>query len=80
MYKDKEERFTRLVLESPDKKIVYELPYNDVNGEDMVHALASIMFSMTFSWDTILASFADYIGEHGWGQYEVHRKLEDAPE
>ena len=68
-----EERFTRLTLETPKRKITYDLPYEDVSGDDMVHGLATIMLGMTFGWDTILHSLADYLTEHGGGKYEVYR-------
>lgn len=77
MYRsDDEKHFTRLTLEMPDKKITYDLPYMDVSGEDMVHGLATIMLGMTFGWDTILASLAGYVSEHGYDEYDVRRKDE----
>ena len=73
MYREKE-HFTRLVLETSNRKQVYELPFEDVNGEDMVHALATLMVGMTFSWDTVLSSFADYVADRGYDKYEVIEK------
>ena len=72
--RDDEERFTRLTLETPEKKITYDLPYNDVSGEDMVHGLATIMLGMTFGWDTILHSLASYLMEHAYDRYEIYEK------
>ena len=64
MYNDKEE-FTRLTLEQSDKKIVWEKPYEDVDGvDDMMQAIYTIMIGMTFSSDTIYSAMASYLNEH----------------
>lgn len=72
MYRE-EPKFTRLTLESPNEKIVYELPHEDVSGEDMMQAIATIMFGMTFPVGAIYHSMADYLAEHAEDEYEVNR-------
>ena len=59
-----EDRFTRLTLEQSDKKIVWEVPYEDVDGtDDMMQAIYTIMIGMTFTPSTIFASMGNFINE-----------------
>lgn len=59
-----EDRFTRLTLEQSDKKIVWEVPYEDVDGtEDMMQAIYTIMIGMTFTPSTVFASMGNFINE-----------------
>ena len=75
MYNDKEQ-FTRLTLEQSDKKIVWEVPYEDVDGcDDMIHAIYTIMIGMTFGSDTIYSAMASYLNErakHLFAITEIH--------
>lgn len=57
------ERFTRLTLEQSDRKIVIERPYEDVNGDDMMQMLETIMVGMTFFPETIYRSMKDRVEE-----------------
>lgn len=60
-----EDKFTRLTLEQSDKKIVWEVPYEDVDGvDDMMQAIYTIMIGMTFGSDTIYSVMASYLNEH----------------
>lgn len=70
-------KFTRLILEQKDLRLVYEVPYDDVSGDDMVQALRTIMIGMSFCDDTVLASFARYVNEHGFGKYEIREISEN---
>lgn len=59
-----EDRFTRLTLEQSDKKIVWEVPYEDVDGtDDMMQAIYTIMIGMTFTPSTVFASMGNFINE-----------------
>ena len=66
-------KFTRLILEQNNLKIVWEVPYDDVNGEDMMQAIRTIMIGMTFSDASVESSMADYLMEHS-DEYEVTEK------
>ncbi len=68
--------FTRLTLEKNDRKIVWEIPYGDPNGEDMMEAIHTIMVGMTFCDDAIESSMASYINAHS-DDYEVIEKNEE---
>lgn len=57
------DRFTRLTLEQSDRKIVIERPYEDVNGDDMMQMLETIMVGMTFFPETIYRSMKDRVKE-----------------
>lgn len=69
MYNDKP-KFTRLTLEQNDRKIVWEIPYDDPSGEDMMQAIRTIMIGMTFSDLSVESSMASYLQEHS-NEYEV---------
>lgn len=70
MYNDNK-KYTKLILEKNDLKIEYELPYGDIDGNDMLQAFKTLMIGMTFSENTILSTFASYINEYGYDKYEV---------
>lgn len=65
------EPFTRLTLEQSDKKIVWEVPYEDVGGDEIMQAINTIMIGMTFSPDTVLDCMAGYLAEYGHDKYDV---------
>ena len=71
--------FTRLTLEQSDRKIVYELPYEDVTNNDMVEALVTIMTGMTFFPSTIEDGFVNYINENS-DYYKVVNKDDESHE
>ena len=56
--------FTRLTLEQNDTKVIYEVPYADVTGDDMIHALKTIMIGMTFNEGSFVQSLINYVEEH----------------
>jgi len=58
------ETFTRLTVEQPDLKVTWEVPYNDVNGEDMMNAIRTIMVGMTFHPETVYRAMREYAEEH----------------
>lgn len=59
-----EQKFTRLTLEQGDIKIVWEVPYDDVTGDDMMQAIRTIMIGMAFCEDTIETSMASYLYQY----------------
>lgn len=69
-------RFTRLTVEQPDLKVVWEVPYEDVSGGDMVNALKTLMIGMTFSLNSIPDIFADWLREYAADKYEIIEKNE----
>ena len=66
-------KFTRLTLEQDDLKIVWEVPYKDVTGDDMMQAIRTIMIGMSFSDNTVESSMATYLDNHS-NEYEVIEK------
>lgn len=75
MYKE-EKKFTRLTLEQDDRTVVWEVPYNDVTGKNMMQAIRTIMIGMTFSDKTVESSMASYLEEYS-DKYEVIDKSEE---
>ena len=57
------ENFTRLTLEQSDRKIVWEVPYEDVTGNDLMQAIETIMVGMTFIPDSVYRSMYEYAKE-----------------
>lgn len=68
------ERFTRITAEQGEKKIVWEVPYEDINGEDMLDALNTIMIGLTFGQETIFRSIASWLEDRAYDKYEVIEK------
>ena len=73
-WKDERPKFTRLTLEQNDKKIVWEVPFDDVDGENMMDAIKTIMIGMTFHPDTIIDCMASYVNEWGKNLYDIIEK------
>ena len=71
-------KFTRLTLEQNDLKVTWEVPYDDVNGEDMMQAIRTIMIGMTFHENTIESAMADYLHEYS-DAYDILFKSENSP-
>lgn len=60
------DKFTRFTVEQSDKKIIWETPYEDIDGEDCVYALECLMAGLTFLPETIVRSMKDYVDEHSY--------------
>ena len=71
-----ENKFTRLTLEQDDLKVTWEVPYNDVSGEDMMQAIRTIMIGMTFNESTVESAMASYLEEHS-NEYKVIDKSDE---
>ena len=52
---------TKLTLEQKNLKVVYEVPYDDVTGGDMIQALKTVMVGMTFSEDAFDQALRNYV-------------------
>ena len=77
MYNE-DNKFTRLTLEQSDKKIVWEVPYEDVDAiDDMLHAIYTIMVGMTFHPDTVIHAFASFLQEKASNLYDIYEHEEN---
>lgn len=65
-------KFTKLTLEQNDLKVTWEVPYDDVNGTDMMKAIRTIMIGMTFSDKSVANSMASFLEEYY--DYSVYDK------
>lgn len=70
------EKFTRLTLEQSDIKIIWEIPYEDVNYEDMMNAIKTIMIGMTYHESQVYAAMANYLNDKAYEKYEVIEKCD----
>lgn len=75
MYNEKP--FTKLTLEQSNKKIVYEFPFEDVSGDDLVQALYTIMVGMTFTPESVIHIFAGFLEEYGHNLYDIYEHTEN---
>ena len=64
-------------MEQNDLKIQWEVPYDDVDGNDIMHAISTIMKGMTFSESSIYSSMAGYLNEYADDIYEVNEKSDN---
>ena len=62
MYNDKNP-LTRITIENYENKVSWEVPYNDVNLEDMFNAFVGLMVTLTWNQDQILDYMREYIDE-----------------
>ena len=62
MYNDKN-TLTRITIENYENKVSWEVPYNDVNLEDMFNAFVGLMVTLTWNQDQILDYMREYIDE-----------------
>lgn len=76
MYNEK--LFTKLTLEQSNKKIVYEVPFEDVSGDDLVQALYTIMVGMTFTPESVIHTFAGFLEEYGHNLYDIYEHIENS--
>lgn len=58
-----ENKFTRFTVEQPDIKVVWEVPTDEVTGEDCMNAINTLMQGMSFLPITIIRSMQNYIDE-----------------
>jgi phosphotransferase system IIB component len=74
MYEDY--KFTRLTLEQRDKKLVWEMPYEDIGADDLIHALNTLLIGFTFHQNTIYNAMAEYLQEHASNLYDIYDHVE----
>lgn len=70
MYSNEHE-FTRLTAETSHGKIVWEMPSEELFGEDMVDAFNTLMIGLTFTQDVIYSSMANWLRDHAYDKYEI---------
>lgn len=70
------EQFTRLTIEQSDNKVIWEIPYEDVTGSELIQALKTLMVGITFSESSFESSLADYINNNSL-KYEVLERVEN---
>jgi hypothetical protein len=77
---ERDKKFTRLTVEQSEMKVTWEVPYEDVDGIDMVNALKTILVGMTFSPDCIPDIFASWLEEYAKDKYDIIEKDENDEE
>jgi hypothetical protein len=60
------EYLSRITVENNEvheKKIVWEIPYNDATLDDWLHGFLTCMVGITFSEETVLRGMRDFVEE-----------------
>lgn len=63
-----QDKFTKLTLEQPDKKVTWEVPYEDVSATELYEALYSLLIGMTFSPETAVQGMKNFLEENGFSE------------
>lgn len=73
------DKFTRLTLEQSDKKMTWEMPYEDIGADDLLEAFNSLMIGFTWHQKTIYDAMVGYLQEHASELYDVceHQETEN---
>ena len=73
------EKFTRLTLEQRDKKLVWEMPYEDVGADELLHAFNTLLIGFTWHQNTIYNAMVGYLQEHASDLYDIyeHQEIEE---
>ena len=61
-------------MEQSDRKIVWEVPYEDVTNIELCKALKTLMIGMSFSDKTVNDGFAAYLSEFASDIFEINEK------
>jgi len=67
------ERLSRITVENNEvheKKIIWEIPYNDANLDDWIHGFITCMVGITFNEEQVLKGMRDYANERLDDDYE----------
>ena len=72
-------KYTKLTLEQRDKKLVWEMPYEDVSADDLLHAFNTLLIGFTWHQKTIYDVMAAYLQEHASDLYDIyeHQEISD---
>ena len=63
---NKEEYLSRITVENNEiheKKVIWEIPYNDANLNDWIHGFVTCMVGITFSEDQVIRGMKEYAEE-----------------
>ncbi len=71
------EKFTKLTLEQADRKITWEMPYEDVGADDLLEAFNALLIGFTWHQKTIYDVMAGYLQEHASDLYDVYDHQEN---
>ena len=58
-----EKRLTKITIENYDKIVSWEVPYNDVNLDDMFDAFVGLLTTLTWHNDSIIEFMKEYAEE-----------------
>ena len=73
-------KFTRLTVEQSDKKITWEVPYEDVDGELMIDAFKTLLVGMTFSPNSVPHILANWLMSNAYDLYDIYEKEQNVEE
>ena len=74
------EYLSRMTVENNEvheKKVIWEIPYNDANLEDWIHAFVTCMVGITFNEQQVLEGMLEYAEERLPNEDEDEYEAED---
>lgn len=77
---DKVEYLSRITVENNEvneKKIIWEIPYNDANLEDWIHGFVTCMVGITFNENQVLEGMREYVNERLPEKYYEENEIYD---
>ena len=74
MRSDEDKVFTRFTVEQKDCKYTWEVPFEDINGEDCMEAINMLMIGLTFCQSTVYHAMAEYLMSHAEDMYDIYEK------
>lgn len=63
-------------MEQTDRKMLVELPYEDVGMDELLDAFNGMLIGFTWNQDTIYNCMADWLTEHASDKFDIIEKLE----
>ena len=77
---NEEKYLSRMTVENNEvheKKVVWEIPYNDANLEDWIHAFVTCMVGITFNEQQVLEGMLEYAEERLPKEYDDEEEAPD---
>lgn len=68
--------FTRLIIEQPDYKVSWEIPYIDPSANDLIKGFRCLLDGITFHPEHFNRMLANFLMEYGSDEYDVIEKTE----
>ena len=72
MIADRDQKFTRLTLERPDMKIVFERPLTDVDEMELVETFFTFMIGIGFTPESVYECMDCFLADYAPELMDIH--------